>query len=275
MSDTSGGHPMDAEIDRCADEIDERTAIARDRTLDGLGRARSALERAAESAARGQSTTGEEGMLDRVLHGHVGLLSTYRAQVRARAERQAELARKAADHTRAIGEAAVKMGRAAHSSHLVAMNALIASARLGRSGAALAVLANEMQDLSQTVHSTSRSVRTLADRLVELLPGIEKTVGEAQKRTETFAVEVDAESHTVQDAAAGLQEVLRRLQQEREHVAREAYRLAEEGLDALSWGDAFSDLLDDLEGVSKRVRALSQEASADDADSDDTTMVAA
>jgi methyl-accepting chemotaxis protein len=173
------------------------------------------------------------------------------------ADEQVDLAREASTHTSAIAQAGHQMARASKSSQLVAMNALISSARLGDSGGALAVLANEMQDLAGRVRRTAAEVAGLASDLSGLLPQIESNVSAVKHLTTRFLQDVEGSSTTVHEGVSGLRGALAGLDKNAEAAATEVARRAVLGHAALSWGPEVEGYLHELDDVAD---SLSQAA---------------
>jgi methyl-accepting chemotaxis protein len=80
----------------------------------------------------------------------------------------------------------------AQSSHMLAINARIEAARLGGEGRGVAVIADQMREMSKTVRLTADTVRASISALREGLPPVRERAASINERTRSF-IEVMAE----------------------------------------------------------------------------------
>ena len=200
------------EVRLCALEIRERTQVAQLRADSGLREAHDAvtavLECASQVEADGAPTQREIVVLEDTLARHDVLLDDFVHAVAETTQSQVELERRAHAHTSEVHTISRAMARAASSSRLVAINALINANALESGQATLAALAQEMQQLSGVVQASSADVDAVANRLGVILPALNQCVSQIAAATELFAEQVGERRATVRASVDDLDDSL-------------------------------------------------------------------
>ncbi len=118
----------------------------------------------------------------------------------------AEAALERAENIMRIGTA---INEVARNSKMLALNASIEAARLGVPGRSFAVIASEMQTLSERVHESNTLVRDLVEGMMELLPQVLEGASSMANDTDTFRSRFQSDTRTLRAETTKLQEVLK------------------------------------------------------------------
>lgn len=100
---------------------------------------------------------------------------------------QVELARNSMGLSLEISELVEVIGRISSAARILTVNGHIESARLGRQGAAFSVIVHEMQELSAEVQRANQAISELAERLLKLMPALDKNANTLLQATEVFS----------------------------------------------------------------------------------------
>ena len=135
-------------------------------------------------------------------------VTAYVEVTRADAAAQREAAEAAHQQAQTIMKVGSTIAEVARSSKMLALNASIEAARLGSAGRSFAVIASQMQTLSDQVHESNQLVAQLATQLLELLPRIASSSSEMSKRSEAFNTALRPKMEKVQAGTGQLQRAL-------------------------------------------------------------------
>lgn len=239
------------EAQHCVAEIRERAQVGRTRLETGMAECLVAVSHLLDAAeqAGANATSREETALEDTLARHDVLLDDFVQAVADTTESQVVLERRAHAHTSEVRTISRAMARAASSSRLVAINALINANALESGQATLAALAQEMQQLSGVVQQSSSDVDAIANRLGAILPALNECVSKIAAATEQFATEVGTERALVRISVGDLQRSLSQPSANTVDIDARGTELR----DALAFGAEVNACLDVLESCATAI----------------------
>ena len=154
-----------------------------------------------------QSDGGEGGIV-RLIDNQGIAIQTYVAAVQSDSAEHRATAEAALTQTQTIMRVGTTINEVARSSKMLALNASIEAARLGQAGRSFAVIAGQMQTLSDRVHESNQLIADLATGLMEILPRIVEMSNGLSRRSGQFSGEFQTQSKAVQAATARLETAL-------------------------------------------------------------------
>jgi methyl-accepting chemotaxis protein len=116
------------------------------------------------------------------------------------------------------------IGRISTAARILTINGQIESVRMGSQGAAFAVIANQMRDLSREVQRANQSISELAADLQELMPVLAGNAGGLLKMTESFS---DAQAQQVSRFQGAVDEAQRNFEKALVETEERAGRIME------------------------------------------------
>jgi hypothetical protein len=242
------------EATACAAEIRTRTGVARLRAEQGLTETMAALGDVLALAGSGGGAGvrgGSAAELEHDLAGHEALLDEFVVAIAHTTASQVALERRAQAHTTEVHTISRTMARAAGSSRLVAINALINANALENGQATLAALAQEMQQLSGVVQRSSADVDDIANRLGRILPALHACVSHIATATTQFADDVGAERDRIRLGVEDLDRAMAKGETADDGFAHHGVALT----DALSFGGTVAGCLDILDQTADLIEA--------------------
>lgn len=173
-------------------------------------------------------------------------------QLTARADRQTRLAEQAEQVSKSIAKLARDVATIATKARLLSLNATIECSRLGESGKAMTVVADELRHVSTSVGKANADIGDLTEELTQLLPNVAQLSAELQQTSgefrETFAKSQTATRSTYDDLIALLKDTIERGQSRAERITGEAQR----ALSALTFQDPMVQSLRELSAMLER-----------------------
>lgn len=154
-----------------------------------------------------QSDGGEGGIV-RLIDKQGQAIQAYVGTVQADSAEHRTTALAALEQTQTIMRVGTTINEVARSSKMLALNASIEAARLGQAGRSFAVIAGQMQTLSDRVHESNQLIAELATGLMELLPRIVEMSNGLSRRSADFSGEFQAQSKLVGAATERLEHAL-------------------------------------------------------------------
>ncbi len=134
---------------------------------------------------------------------------------------QSDVAERSQHLSREIASFAESIGRISDSARILTINGQIESVRMGTAGAAFAVIANQMRDLSHDVQKANRSIADLAHRLGEYMPMITQNAQALLGMTEAFSQQQFVQVSRFQTASDQTQKTMHQaLSESQERVER-------------------------------------------------------
>lgn len=153
-------------------------------------------------------STNDSGGLVSLIEVQRESIVRYVTLVNGEAAENRSAAKAALEQTQTIMRVGTNINEVARSSKMLALNASIEAARLGQAGRSFAVIAAQMQTLSDKVHESNQLITQLANGLLELLPRIVQISEQLAERSEGFARQNQAQSQQVQEGTARLEAAL-------------------------------------------------------------------
>ena len=147
-----------------------------------------------------------------VLAGQATRLSTFPAafdDVRERVTQQSDMASKASENTSRILALATTVEKITTTINILGINALITAVHAGEHGAAFAVVANELRQLSSKTKQANESIASLARDLTKILPRLSESGAQITELCRKRSGELDS---TIVDITTKLQSTYRALQ---------------------------------------------------------------
>lgn len=148
------------------------------------------------------------GGLVGVIEAQREAIAAYVTTVNTEAAENRTAAKAALEQTQTIMRVGTNINEVARSSKMLALNASIEAARLGQAGRSFAVIASQMQTLSDKVHESNQLITDLANGLLEMLPRIVQISEQLVQRSEGFTRQNQAQSLQVKDGTASLEAAL-------------------------------------------------------------------
>jgi len=153
-------------------------------------------------------SSNDSGGLVHLIEAQRESIVSYVTQVNGEAAENRSAAKAALEQTQTIMRVGTNINEVARSSKMLALNASIEAARLGQAGRSFAVIASQMQTLSEKVHESNQLITQLANGLLELLPRIVQISEQLAVRSEGFTRQNQAQSRQVQEGTARLEAAL-------------------------------------------------------------------
>ncbi|MEM9695063.1 MAG: methyl-accepting chemotaxis protein [Myxococcota bacterium] len=186
------------------------------------------------------------------------LISEFVRDLGDRMDSQDQVATEAEATLKDITEAGATIDRITRESRMLALNALIETHRLGQDGRSLAVIADHMKQLSQTVADANEKIDVLSEHLLRILPQLAEQARSMRERctdfSDTIEGQIEVVSATTNELRQAISEV-RRLGGERLDTIVSASHSA---LGHLAFQDPVAQQLQQLEnevgGLGGRIR---------------------
>jgi len=155
-----------------------------------------------------QSDDGEQGGIVEAISAQATSMHEFMETVSESASRQSKVSNEALEQAQTIIRVGASINEVARSSKMLALNASIEAARLGNAGRSFAVIANQMQALSERVHESNQLVSELAGKLQALLPQIVEDSTTLKKHSESFEQTFTVQMQRVRDDTQTLESAL-------------------------------------------------------------------
>jgi methyl-accepting chemotaxis protein len=212
-------------------------------------------------------STNDNGGLVHLIEAQREAIVSYVTKVNSEAAENRSAAKAALEQTQTIMRVGTNINEVARSSKMLALNASIEAARLGQAGRSFAVIAAQMQTLSDKVHESNQLITQLANGLLELLPHIVQISEQLAERSEGFTRQNQAQSRQVQEGTARLEAALNTSMKGGDLRLAAILKHSQEALSHLQFQDPTAQRLmridRTLETVQRRIaEALEQDAAA-------------
>lgn len=193
-------------------------------------------------------------------------MNAYISDVSEGAKVSADCSRKALEQTQTIVRVGSTINEVARSSKMLALNASIEAARLGNAGRSFAVIANQMQSLSERVHESNNLVAELAASLLELLPQVVQAADGLDARSTEFTATFEEHLTRVKGGTERLEQALETSMQGGDQRLDRILGASQDALSHLQFQDPCAQKLmridKKLETVQRRQIALLEEGDA-------------
>jgi len=136
------------------------------------------------------------------------LIQGFVQDLTARVQRQDDIATAAETSLKDITEAGETIDRITRESRMLALNALIETHRLGQDGRSLAVIADHMKQLSETVADANEKIAELSNQLLKVLPEMAAQAREMRATCDDFSSEVTVQIDDVARRTDELRDVI-------------------------------------------------------------------
>ncbi len=157
------------------------------------------------SSVQGSGSGEKEGIVEAIA-AQSESMHAFMTTVSESASRQSEASQQALEQAQTIIRVGTSINEVARSSKMLALNASIEAARLGNAGRSFAVIANQMQALSERVQESNQLVGDLAGKLQKLLPQIVADASTLQDQSARFESEFTEHLSRVQEDSKNLEQ---------------------------------------------------------------------
>jgi len=197
------------------DEIVESAIAQSEQGILGAGQALQTIVRDAKEYIEDTEATmskldasdGESSVMD-LIGKQSNLIQGFIHDLNERVEQQDGIATAAERSLKDITEAGETIDRITRESRMLALNALIETHRLGRDGRSLAVIADHMKQLSETVADANEKIAGLSRQLLKVIPEMAAQAREMRTTCDNFSSEVSGQIDDVAHRTDELREVI-------------------------------------------------------------------
>lgn len=214
MSDTTQDDGREQALSRFREQLTRLVSQVNHMTEEGIlgaGDALQSIVREAKGFIEETEATmatidagGDQASVTRAIEDQSQLISTFVRELSDRMETQDQVATQAESTLKDIAEAGATIDRITRESRMLALNALIETHRLGQDGRSLAVIADHMKQLSETVADANEKIDVLSEHLLRILPQLAEQARGMRSRCEDFSEEIDTQ---IQSVAASTDEL--------------------------------------------------------------------
>ena len=191
-----------------ANRVTEAETLAVGDALCGIVKEADGFVKELRTSFSALQSDGGEGGIVRLIDKQGQSIQAYVATVQADSAEHRATALAALEQTQTIMRVGTTINEVARSSKMLALNASIEAARLGQAGRSFAVIAGQMQTLSERVHESNQLIAALATGLMELLPRIVEMSNGLSRRSTDFSGEFQTQSKLVGAATVRLEQAL-------------------------------------------------------------------
>ncbi|MEM1033516.1 MAG: methyl-accepting chemotaxis protein [Myxococcota bacterium] len=200
-----------AEMERIVEEAlakSEQGTLGAGKALQAIVRdAKEFIEETEQTMSRIEATDEEASVMD-LIGDQSQLIRGFIHDLNERVERQNDIATTAERSLQDITEAGATIDRITRESRMLALNALIETHRLGQDGRSLAVIADHMKQLSETVADANEGIAELSRQLLKVIPEMASNTREMRRTCDDFSSEVSAQIGDVARRTDELREVV-------------------------------------------------------------------
>ncbi len=166
----------------------------------------------------------------------------------------------AVEECSAIIEAGQAITTVSRASRLLSLNAATSAARIGARGAAVGVIAHQMQNLSDEIQEVNRDLQGLVTTLMGLLPKVVHQAEAIRSASRTFSEQLSAKNAQLAGDTGALDDALRASMDDADARLRTILGASRRALSELSFRGRFNDHLSsmrrDTEALAGRVGHL-------------------
>ena len=167
---------------------------------------------------------------------------------------QREVAARAHQQSREILRAAKSVERLSQQSNIIALNAMVEAARMGKYGTSFSVISNEMQRLSGEIKKTNTLVSGLAENLSILLPAIAQMIEQTSDDAEDFSGVIKESITDVRKRTSELQRGVEMLLTSNEDSVNKILRESQDALSYLQFQDTVAQGLLRMDGMARKLQ---------------------
>lgn len=167
---------------------------------------------------------------------------------------QREVAARAHQQSREILRAAKSVERLSQQSNIIALNAMVEAARMGKHGTSFSVISNEMQRLSGEIKKTNTLVSGLAEDLSILLPAIAQIIEQTSDHAEDFSGVIKDSITDVRHRTFELQRGVETLLTSNEESVSQILRESQDALSYLQFQDTVAQGLLRMDSMARKLQ---------------------
>ncbi|MCP4448878.1 MAG: hypothetical protein GY811_26630 [Myxococcales bacterium] len=167
---------------------------------------------------------------------------------------QREVAARAHQQSRDILRAAKSVERLSQQSNIIALNAMVEAARMGKHGTSFSVISNEMQRLSGEIKKTNTMVSALAEDLSILLPAIAQMIEQTSDHAEDFSGVIKDSITDVRQRTSDLQRGVATLLTSNEDSVQKILRESQDALSYLQFQDTVAQGLLRMDSMARKLQ---------------------
>ena len=192
---------------------------------------------------QGDGADGADGGIVRTINTQTETTQTFLDGVHTALGAQRQAAEQAMDRAENIMRIGSSINEVARNSKMLALNASIEAARLGAAGRSFAVIAAEMQSLSERVHESNLLVRDLVEGMMEVLPKILEGATAMERHTSDFDSRFAHQTDSLRRQTVRLEGVLDAVANDRDDRIGQVVRIGQDGLSNLQFQDPMAQRL--------------------------------
>lgn len=193
------------------DEIVEAALAESEQGILGAGKALQAIvqnakeyiEETEATMSQLDASDGDASVMD-LIGQQSELIQNFVQDLTEKVQHQDDIATAAERSLKDITEAGETIDRITRESRMLALNALIETHRLGQDGRSLAVIADHMKQLSETVADANEKIAELSSQLLKVLPKMAAQAKDMRTTCDDFSVDV---TNQIDNMARGTDEL--------------------------------------------------------------------